>query len=98
MQKIWKVYLEDLNNIDTQEQVAIHMCGFDRIQRGNHFRGYQIVRAEVRMGKLKNGKAEGKDEITGGMIKDGGNRVVDWISRLCNMLLRMVCLETGDLL
>ena len=30
---------EDLYNIDTQEQVAVHMCGFDEIQRGNYFRG-----------------------------------------------------------
>ena len=39
----------------------------------------------MRVEKLKNGKAAGKDEITGEMIKDGGNRVVDWIWRLCNM-------------
>ena len=40
---------------------------------------------EVRVGKLKNGKATGKDEITEEMIKGGGDRVVDWIWRLCNM-------------
>ena len=33
----------------------------------------------MRVGKLKNGKAAGKDEVTGKMIKGGGNRVVDWI-------------------
>ena len=37
------------------------------------------------MGKLKNVKAIGKDEITGEMIKGGVYRVVDWIWRLCNM-------------
>ena len=37
------------------------------------------------MGKLKNGKAAGKDEITVEMIKGGGDRVADWIWRLCNM-------------
>ena len=37
------------------------------------------------MGKPKNGKATGKDEITGEMIKGGGERVVEWIWRLCNM-------------
>ena len=31
---------------------------------------------EVRVEKLKNRKAEGKDEVTGEMIKCGGNRVV----------------------
>ena len=37
------------------------------------------------MGKLKNGKASGKDEITREMIKGGDDRVVDWIYRLYNM-------------
>ena len=29
----------DLYNIDTQEQVAVHMCGFDGIRRGNYCEG-----------------------------------------------------------
>ena len=32
-----------------------------------------------REGKLKNGKGAVKDEVTGEIIKGGGNRVVDWI-------------------
>ena len=39
----------------------------------------------MRVGKLKNGKATANDEITGEIIKDGGDRVVDWIWGLCNM-------------
>ena len=31
------------------------------------------------MGKLNNRNAEVKDEVTGEMIKGGGERVVDWI-------------------
>ena len=48
-------YLEDLYNIDNQEQVAIHMYGFDGVQRGNYFRGERIRRTEVqvRVGKLR---------------------------------------------
>ena len=50
--------------------MAFQMYGFDGIQRGNYFRGKPIGRAEaeVRMGKLKDRKAVGKDEITGEMI------------------------------
>ena len=59
-------YFENLYNIENREQVAVYMCGFDRIQRGNYFGRAEI---EVRVGKLKNGKAAGKDEITGKMIK-----------------------------
>ena len=63
------------------------MCGFDGIQRSNYFRGEPIGRAkvEVRVGKLKNGKTAGKDEITGEIIKGGGDRVVDWIWKLYKM-------------
>ena len=37
------------------------------------------------MRKFKNGKATGKDEVTGEMIKGGNDMVVEWIWRLCNM-------------
>ena len=63
------------------------MCGFDGIQRGNYFRGDPTERAEVevRVSKLNNIEAVGKDAITGKMIKGGSDRVVDWIWRLHNM-------------
>ena len=37
------------------------------------------------MGNLKNGKAAGKDVVTGEMVKGGSDMVVDWIWRLCSM-------------
>ena len=50
------------------------MCGFHGVRRGNYFGEEPIRRTEVevRVGKLKNGKGVGKDEITGEMIKSGG--------------------------
>ena len=87
VRRIRKKYYEDLCNIDAHEQVAIHMCGFDGGRRGNYFLGKLIRRTEVeiRLGKLKNAKATCKNEVTGEMIKNEGNKVVDWIWRLCNM-------------
>ena len=43
------------------------MCGFDGVGRGNYLGGEPIRRTEVevRVSKLKNGKAAGKDEVTG---------------------------------
>ena len=81
VRRIWKGYSEDLYIIDAQEQVAVHLCGFDGVRRGNYFGGQPIKRmkVEVRVRKLKNGTAAGKDEVTGEMIKGGGDRVVDWI-------------------
>ena len=63
------------------------MCGFDGVWRGNYFEVRPIRRTEVevRVGKLKNGKAASKDEVTREIIKGGGNTVVDWIWKLCNM-------------
>ena len=58
------------------------MCELDKIRRGNYCEGEPIRRVEVRVGKLKNGKAAGNDEITGEMIEGGDDRVVDWIWRL----------------
>ena len=72
-------------HIDTQEQIVVHMCGFEGIRRGNYLRGEPVGKAEVemRVSKLKNEKVARKDEITGEMIKGEGDRVVDWIWRLC---------------
>ena len=58
------------------------MCEFDGIRKGNYFGGELIGRSEVevRLGKFKN-----RDVITGEMIKGRGDRVVDWIWRLCYM-------------
>ena len=55
VKNIWNEYLEDLYNIDTQEKVAVHICGFDEIRKGNYFGGEPIGRAEieVRLGKLR---------------------------------------------
>ena len=50
------------------------MYGFDGIRRGSYFGREPIGRAEVelRVGKFKNEKAAGRDEITGEMVKGGG--------------------------
>ena len=33
VQRIWKEHCDNLCNIHTQEQIAVHMCGFDGVQR-----------------------------------------------------------------
>ena len=67
MQRIWKKYFKDLINIDNQEEISVHMCGFDEVQRGNYFGREPITKTEVeeRVKKLKNEKAAGKDEVIG---------------------------------
>ena len=57
------------------------MCGFEGIQRGSYFEGKPTRRTEVevRVGKLRNGKAAGKDKVTGEMVKGGSDMLVDWI-------------------
>ena len=57
------------------------MCGYDGVQRENYLRGEPIRKIEVE----KNGKAAGKDKVTEEMVKAGGDMVLDWIWKLCNM-------------
>ena len=65
--KIWNECFEDLCSVDTRKEVSVHMCGFDGIRRVGCFGGEPIGGAEeLRVGKLKNGGAAGKGEITGG--------------------------------
>ena len=56
-----------------QEQVAVYMYGLDGVQKGDYFVGKQSRTTEVEV----TGKAACKDEITGEMIKGGGEMVVD---------------------
>ena len=51
----WKEYFEDLYNLDTQEQVPVHMCVIYGFRRGNYFGGEPIRRTEVevRVGGLR---------------------------------------------
>ena len=74
---ILKEYFEDLYNIVTHEQVTVLMCGFDGIQRCNYFGGEPIgiSEVEVTVCKHKSGKAAGKNEITGEMIKGGSDKI-----------------------
>ena len=76
-----KYILKIFNNINTQEEVGVHICGYGRVRRRNYFGGEPIRKIEVeeRVKKLKNGKAAGKDEVTEEMVKGGGDVVVDWI-------------------
>ena len=48
VRRIWKEYYEDLYNIDTHEHVAVHMCGFDGVRRGNYFGGELIRKQRLR--------------------------------------------------
>ena len=57
--------------IETKEAIVLYMCGFYVVRKGNYFEEEPIRRSEVevRVGKLKNGKTAGKDEITGERIR-----------------------------
>ena len=83
--------------MDAKEQVAVRMCYFDGIRRGNCFGGKPIKRneVEVKVRKLKNGNAACKGEVTGEMIIGEGDMVVDWILRLCNMAYESDVVQEG---
>ena len=62
MRRIWKKYLNYLHNVDNQEKVGVHMCGYEGVWRGNYFGGKPIRKIEEKVKKLINGKAAGKDD------------------------------------
>ena len=67
----------------------------DDVQISNYFGGEPSGRTwvEVRVGKLRNRKASGKDDVTGEILKGGGYMVLDWILRLCNMAFKSVVMN-----
>ena len=75
------------------------MCGFAGVRRGIYFGGEPVRRTEVevRVGKLKNGKDAGKDEVIGDMIKAGGNRVTGFGGYVIWLLRVVLCRKTGDM-
>jgi hypothetical protein len=72
--------------VGSSDEVIVNVSGFGSIRRNRYFGDELISREEVvaRVRKLKNGKSAGIDGITGEMIKNGGEIVIDWIWKLCN--------------
>ncbi|XP_011687015.1 PREDICTED: golgin subfamily A member 6-like protein 22 [Wasmannia auropunctata] len=60
------------------------------IRGGKRVTGEEIERGEVTraIGRLKEGKAVGRDEIPGEVWKFGGERLVEFVWRLCNRIWR----------
>ena len=48
VRRIWKEYFEDLYNIDTQDQAAVHMSGFDGVRRVNYLGESQLEELKLR--------------------------------------------------
>src|SRR5678815_1965780 len=79
---------ENLHNIGSNEEVIVNVFGFDGARRNRYFGDEVISKEEVtgRVRKLKNGKFAGIDQITGEMIKNRGEMVIDWIWKFCNKM------------
>jgi hypothetical protein len=86
VRKVWRDYFENLHKVGSNEEVIVNERGIEGLFRNGYFGEEEITREEVvgRVQKLKNGKSAGIDEITGEMIKNGGERMIDWIWKLCN--------------
>src|SRR5678816_2366098 len=83
---VWRKHFESLHIIGGYEEVIVSVCGFDGARRNRYFEDEVMSKEEVmgRVRNLKNGKSGGIDEITGEMIKNGGEMVIDWIWKLGN--------------
>ena len=47
VRKIWRDYFVDFHNMETKEQVAVHMFGIDGVQRDNKFGGEPITKTKL---------------------------------------------------
>ena len=82
----WKEYFEDLMNVKNKDE-AIVICMGITGRGGAMWDQEQISRGEVvkAINSLKMGKAAGVDGITAEMLKYGGESVIEWMHRICQM-------------
>ena len=40
----WKNHIKDLNNMDTEDQVVVYVCGFGNVRRATYFGELPIKR------------------------------------------------------
>ena len=40
----WKNHIKDLNNMDTEDQVVVYVCGFGNVRRAKYFGELPIKR------------------------------------------------------
>ena len=52
------------NAVKWTHQVAVQVCGFDGVQRGNYFRGEPIWSTGMEWSGVKSRKGARKDEVT----------------------------------
>jgi len=81
----WKEYFEELLNVEMQDQIVVNEYGLQDLNRSEYL-GCEAVRKEEvvdALGKLKNGKASGVDEVTAEMLKIGDEYVEEWVWKLC---------------
>ncbi len=84
MKGVWKGYVEQLMNNDTEGEAVVTSMGIEA-GRGRLPIQREIGRAEVEkaIARLKSGKAAGMDGITAEMLKYGGDAVVEWKLFIC---------------
>ena len=82
----WKEYFEKLMNVKNKDE-AIVICMGITGGGGATQDQEQISREEVEkaINSLKIGKAAGVDGITAEMLKYGGESVIEWMHRVCQM-------------
>ena len=82
----WKEYFEWLLNVDDGRRAELTESGLgvmNELSNGELEIGVEDVRKVVK--KLKGGKSPGVDGITSEMLKCGGECLLEWLRRVCNV-------------
>ena len=84
----WKEYFEWLLNVDDGRRAELTEIGLgvmNESANGELEIGVEDVRKAVK--KLKGGKSPGVDGITSEMLKCGGECLLEWLRRVCNVYI-----------
>ena len=82
----WKEYFEWLLNVDDGRRAELTESGFEVVNKlANEELEISVEDVRKAVKKLKGGKSPGVDGITSEMLKCGGECLLEWLRRVCNV-------------
>ena len=82
----FKSYFDKLLNVDDGREAQLSDARIPGVnQNARHLLEVSVEDVRKAVKKIKNGKAPGVDGITSEMLKYGGESVIEWLTRVCNV-------------
>ena len=85
----FRSYFEELLNVDDGREAQLSGERIPGVnQNARHMLEVSVEDVRKAVKKIKNGKAPGVDGITSEMLKYGGESVIEWLTKVCNVCFR----------